>query len=98
MECVSFECTPQSIRMCLGPASVGTVTKKKSPKPTRYIRTRRPAGFFPAGALLPAEPFLPAGGGAVFLRDEAFFATFFFADFFCAVFFAAMVRAPRGQV
>src|SRR5262245_39642425 len=32
--------TPQSIRMCCGPSSAGTVTRKKSPKPTRYIRTR----------------------------------------------------------
>src|SRR6185369_16535333 len=32
--------TPQSIRMCCGPFSVGTVMRKKSPKPTRYIRIR----------------------------------------------------------
>src|SRR6185369_7356218 len=32
--------TPQSIRMCCGPSSVGTVMRKKSPKPTRYIRIR----------------------------------------------------------
>ena len=27
--------------MCCGPPVEGTVTKKKSPKPTRYIRIRR---------------------------------------------------------
>src|SRR5262249_34282862 len=32
--------TPQSIRMCCGPSGDGTVTRKKSPKPTRYMRTR----------------------------------------------------------
>src|SRR6478672_10976800 len=32
--------TPQSIRMCCGPSFVGTVMRKKSPKPTRYIRIR----------------------------------------------------------
>ncbi len=102
MEWVSFECTPQSIRMCLGPVPVGTVTRKKSPKPTRYIRTRRPAGFLPAG---PAGPFPPAVGAALRLRGVVFLlrgttfflAAFFFAAFFFAVFFlAAMIRAPRG--
>src|SRR6185503_8138082 len=38
---------PQSIRMCSGPSSVGTVTRKKSPNPTRYIRIRRSPCFFP---------------------------------------------------
>src|SRR6185295_5553442 len=33
--------TPQSTRMCLSPAEVGTMIRKKSPKPTRYILTRR---------------------------------------------------------
>src|SRR5882724_8644088 len=32
--------TPQSMTMCCGPSSVGTVMRKKSPKPTRYIRIR----------------------------------------------------------
>src|SRR6185369_16549861 len=32
--------TPQSIRIWCGPSSVGTVMRKKSPKPTRYIRIR----------------------------------------------------------
>src|SRR6185436_9290290 len=48
--------TPQSIRMCCGPSAVGTVMRKKSPKPTRYMRIRSSAfsafaflaGFFVA--------------------------------------------------
>src|SRR5436853_5814610 len=32
--------TPQSMRMCCGPSLLGTVIRKKSPKPTRYIRMR----------------------------------------------------------
>src|SRR5438270_8132674 len=32
--------TPQSIRMCCGPSAVGTVNRKKSPNPTRYMRMR----------------------------------------------------------
>src|ERR1700735_1909992 len=36
--------------MCLSPASVGTVKRKKSPKPTRYTRARNPAGSPPLGA------------------------------------------------
>src|SRR6185503_12593836 len=32
--------TPQSITMCCGPFADGTVTRKKSPNPTRYMRIR----------------------------------------------------------
>src|ERR1019366_3709756 len=39
---ISQACTPQSIRMCFRPAGVFRVNKKKSPKPTRYMRTRIP--------------------------------------------------------
>src|SRR5262249_1025923 len=69
--------TPQSIRMCWSPAFlVGTETKKKSPKPTRYMRTRN----------LPLPLAL-----AVFLVDflAGFFAAFFAAFF--VVFFAAFL-------
>src|SRR6476660_6371286 len=38
----SWACTPQSIRICLSPLAVGTVRRKKSPKPTRNMRTRNP--------------------------------------------------------
>src|SRR5258706_3804743 len=46
---MSPACTPQSIRMCWGPAPafVGTVRRKKSPKPIRYIRTRSPPFALP---------------------------------------------------
>src|SRR6185436_19116322 len=37
--------TPQSIRMCCGPSPVGTVMRKKSPKPTRYMRIRNSSFF-----------------------------------------------------
>src|SRR5436190_23571434 len=43
--------TPQSIRMCCGPSSLGTVTRKKSPKPTRYIRMRSSPFFLAGGAI-----------------------------------------------
>src|ERR1041385_663146 len=46
---------PQSIRMCCGSSSVGTVIRKKSPKPTRYIRMRSPPlPFFLAAFFLAA--------------------------------------------
>src|SRR5213078_4531912 len=48
-------CTPQSIRMCWAPVFAGTVRRKKSPKPTRYMRTRRAPFALPPAAL--AEPF-----------------------------------------
>src|SRR5262249_46908997 len=51
-------CTPQSIRMCAGPVEVGTVTRKKSPKPIRYMRTRSIPFTFP-----PPPP-RPLGGFA----------------------------------
>src|SRR5260370_32562679 len=38
----SLACTPQSIRICLSPLAVDTVRRKKSPKPTRNMRTRNP--------------------------------------------------------
>src|SRR6476469_325991 len=38
--------TPQSMTICRGPSAEGTVTRKKSPKPTRYIRTRSCFGTF----------------------------------------------------
>src|SRR5678815_1282135 len=44
--------TPQSIRMCFGPVFDGTVTRKKSPKPTRYIRIRRLLGLLSFASLL----------------------------------------------
>src|SRR2546427_462147 len=43
--------TPQSIRMCCGPSSAGTVTRKKSPKPTRYIRIRNSPFSFLCAAI-----------------------------------------------
>src|SRR5437879_634776 len=43
--------TPQSIRMCCGPSSLGTVTRKKSPKPTRYIRMRNSPFLFLCAAI-----------------------------------------------
>src|SRR5215510_2227554 len=52
--------TPQSMRMCWSPFDVGTMTRKKSPNPTRYIRTLRPLLF---DALLRGDffaVFLPA--------------------------------------
>src|SRR6516162_1175644 len=54
--------------MCAGPFFPGTVSRKKSPKPTRYMRTRmfafpEAAGCFPAGAAFGA-PF----GDGTFLR------------------------------
>src|SRR5262245_29679810 len=36
--------TPQSITMCWGPSGEGIVTRKKSPNPMRYIRTRNVSG------------------------------------------------------
>src|SRR6266545_3815317 len=51
--------TPQSMRMYFSPAAVGTVTRKKSPKPTRYMRTLRPLAL--AGAFfVDVFFFLPA--------------------------------------
>src|SRR5215472_320070 len=72
----SLACTPQSMRMCLAPFGVGTVNRKKSPKPTRNMRTRSPFASWleevaagdaasAAGALLAAlltlAVFRPAG-------------------------------------
>src|SRR3954471_8173793 len=52
--------TPQSIRMWAGPSLPGTVSRKKSPKPMRYMRTRIPS-------LPPTAPPLcpPSAGGLV---------------------------------
>src|SRR4051812_43082884 len=44
--------TPQSMRICCGPSFDGMVTRKKSPKPTRYIRIRSSAASMPAAAPL----------------------------------------------
>src|SRR5215472_11719904 len=49
--------TPQSIRIWAGPVWVGTVSRKKSPNPMRYIRTRSMPLTLPL-ALLPL-PLLP---------------------------------------
>src|SRR5262245_46098147 len=60
--------TPQSIRMWAGPVLVGTVTRKKSPKPILYIRTRRPPFALPAAPAPPPARFearLPTAGFAV---------------------------------
>src|SRR3569832_2701285 len=38
--------TPQSIRIWLAPTLLGTLSRKKSPKPTRYMRTRKPLAAF----------------------------------------------------
>src|SRR5260221_14742564 len=60
--------------MCLkglGPLGVGTDNRKKSPKPTRYMRTRKPFGFSPEEAGVGAD-----GPDEVFCREvlEAFLA------------------------
>src|SRR5262245_18826558 len=61
--------TPQSTRMCLGPSDEGRVTRKKSPKPTRYMRTRSDVGALLLGfdAGLEGVLVLPARFGAAFL-------------------------------
>src|SRR5215204_464703 len=72
--------TPQSMRMCCGPAFVGTVRRKKSPKPIRYMRTRRtpPALLLPAGRRRPlAAPDLPAFALPARPADVALLAAFF---------------------
>src|SRR5579872_1006097 len=62
--------TPQSIRICAGPLLPGTVSRKKSPNPTRYIRTRMPLAPPTEPDETAPEPALPAGvfaAGAVAL-------------------------------
>src|SRR5689334_2798940 len=86
--------TPQSIRMYCGPASVGTVTKKKSPKPTRYMRTDNLSLLLPLAlggcfadffaAFLVA--FLVAFFAAFFVVFLAAFFVDFLVDFFVAIF------------
>src|ERR1051325_9526024 len=73
--------TPQSMRMCCGPAALGTVIRKKSPKPTRYMRMRS----WP----LPAPLFMALAGALLFWL--AFLLGLLF--FFCA----AMSRSSLHQ-
>src|SRR6266702_2148062 len=80
-------CTPQSMRTCALPPSVGNVSRKQSPKPTRYMRIR---------ALPPDDvedvgvTFGLRGTGGVALRfftlfDFAFFSVFAVLDFLEAI-------------
>src|SRR3984885_11743569 len=61
---ISPACTPQSIRMCFkSPAGVFRLNRKKSPKPTRYMRMRIPLGpTVPSAGVVddpvPGEPVL----------------------------------------
>src|ERR1700722_987147 len=63
---ISPACTPQSIRMCFkSPAGVFRLNRKKSPKPTRYMRMRIPLGpTVPSAGVVddpvPGEPVLEA--------------------------------------
>src|SRR6185436_4480827 len=79
--------TPQSIRMYWSPRDVGTVTKKKSPKPTRYIRTLRPFALLRETVCLVA---LAAFFDAFFV---AFRAVGLRVDFFVRV----VISQPRMQ-
>src|SRR6185436_10539427 len=80
--------TPQSIKMySFLPRPVGTVTKKKSPKPTRYIRTLRPFALLRETVCLVA---LAAFFDAFFV---AFRAVGLRVDFFVRV----VISQPRMQ-
>src|SRR5262249_36436404 len=79
--------TPQSIRMCCEPSADGTVTRKKSPKPTRYMRIRSsPSGF--------AKP-LALGLAFVFAVGFVFRGIAVFAFTFAGAF--AISEPPVGE-
>src|SRR5882762_2442077 len=44
--------TPQSMSTCCGPSADGTVRRKKSPNPIRYMRTRSSPRCWPLGVRL----------------------------------------------
>src|SRR6476660_1522514 len=98
----SWACTPQSIRICLSPLAVGTVRRKKSPKPTRNMRTRNPFTLLLEDAGDGEDATVPGFWRAVLAALFAdLFATLgtpgfaFLAAFRFAGFFAAAIFTPR---
>src|SRR5271163_922659 len=79
------------MRICAGPFLPGTVRRKKSPNPTRYIRTR----MLPAGApALPCPPALAAGPAPLAALLAGFLRRCVdFAGVLCVVFLAGFVFA-----
>ena len=88
-------CTPQSMSIWAGPFFPGTVNRKKSPNPTRYMRTRMLAG--PPLVVGFAVTF-----GAGFAAGVAFPVDFraraALLTFFCGSFLGALSRCPRGSL
>src|SRR5258706_7305700 len=80
-------CTPQSMRTCALPPSVGNVSRKQSPKPTRYMRIRAlpPDDVEDVGVAFGVRE---TGGVAVrffTLFDFAFLTILFVLDFLDAI-------------
>src|SRR3954468_14989852 len=84
---MSLACTPQSISICLAPPELGTDSRKKSPKPTRNMRTRKPVADAKAGGGC-AGP--APGAGPALRRLRGVFAVL------ATAFLAAIAKLPRA--